>query len=229
MPSARRSQTHENNRGEIKAAAFQQLINLGPSGLSLGAVARALDLTTPALYRYFKSREALLDELASDAWASFAAYLKAALDEPPVTDPAERFRKLCISYYHWAVVHPQQYRLLFESPLPSNRPDENFAQSADQCFLILLAVIDAADRDGSIDFSGNRLVLHPDLAARLKTVKYHDQSYSENVVSVALSAWSFLHGITSLEISQRYSSILGQRTEEFIKLEIVRFSRSVGL
>ena len=50
-------------REEILATAREVLIERGISGLSLSAVARALQLSKAALYHYFDSKEALVFEL----------------------------------------------------------------------------------------------------------------------------------------------------------------------
>ena len=66
-------------RDEIKSAALRQLADGGPAGVSVNAIGRELGVSGPALYRYFPSRDALLAELAIDAYADLAAALDAAV------------------------------------------------------------------------------------------------------------------------------------------------------
>jgi hypothetical protein len=48
------------------------------------------------------------------------------------------------------------------------------------------------------------------------------------VMYLALTSWSFINGITSLELSRKYSLILANQTLEFFQLEVNRFMRSIG-
>jgi hypothetical protein len=55
------------------------------------------------------------------------------------------------------------------------------------------------------------------------------KTYSARVMYIALSAWSFIHGMTSLQISQRYAAMLGGSAGEFIRLEVERYIETIGL
>jgi len=222
-------QNHKNNRNEIKAVALQQLAEAGAAGLSLGAIARQVGVTTPALYRYFESREALLAELMQEALFSMTSALDDALEGIPGTDYKERFQVTCFAYYQWAVAHPREYGLLFGPPAPGCRLEDSVAEAAHQCLVRFLRILGAADLEEKVEFSGNRLPLHPALTARLKMVQFQQKSYSEKVTYLALSAWSFIHGMASLELNGCFSSLVSDQTEDFAKLEIRRFVQSIGL
>ena len=51
-------------RAAVKTAALNQLKAGGPAAVALNAIARELGVSGPALYRYFKNRDALLTALA---------------------------------------------------------------------------------------------------------------------------------------------------------------------
>ena len=56
----RRSRVRDATVAEIKATARTLLVAEGPEALTLRAIARAMGMTAPALYRYFDSHEALV-------------------------------------------------------------------------------------------------------------------------------------------------------------------------
>jgi AcrR family transcriptional regulator len=58
-----RQRLRQATREEIMETARQQMAADGSSALSLHAVARQMGMTAPALYRYFKSRDALVTAL----------------------------------------------------------------------------------------------------------------------------------------------------------------------
>src|SRR5215218_7726719 len=94
-------------RAAVKRVALIQLEQGGPSAVALNAIARELGVSGPALYRYFKNRDALLTALLLDAYEDLAD----ALD-------ASSLDALAHSYRAWALAQPHRYRLLFTAPLP---------------------------------------------------------------------------------------------------------------
>ncbi|MEI6290185.1 MAG: TetR family transcriptional regulator [Chloroflexota bacterium] len=53
MTFSRRSITHEHTLAEIKAFARGQIVKNGPASLSLASIAKEMNVSTPALYRFF--------------------------------------------------------------------------------------------------------------------------------------------------------------------------------
>src|SRR5262245_45041432 len=103
---------------EIKAIARQQMAEQGQAALSLGAIARAMGMTTPALYRYFESRDALITALIIDAYEALAIALEQADSATRSDDYATRFRAMARAYRDWAVAHPHEYALIYGTPIP---------------------------------------------------------------------------------------------------------------
>ncbi|HEY6886510.1 MAG TPA: TetR/AcrR family transcriptional regulator [Solirubrobacter sp.] len=92
-------------RAAVKRVALTQLAAGGPSAVALNAIARELGVSGPALYRYFRNRDALLTELVLDAYNDLAEALTGAESLPR-------------AYRAWALEEPHRYRLLFAAPLP---------------------------------------------------------------------------------------------------------------
>jgi AcrR family transcriptional regulator len=101
---------------EIKQEATRQLAEVGSAQLSLRAVARALGMASSAIYRYFPSRDDLLTALIVDAYDALG---EAAENADEASSPArERFLRVCQAVRHWAREHPQEYALLYGTPVP---------------------------------------------------------------------------------------------------------------
>jgi AcrR family transcriptional regulator len=229
MSVSRREQTHQNTYDEIKAIAWEAVTQGGTSALSLGAIARKMGLTTPALYRYFKNRDALISDLIGDAYGSFTSALNEVLARTDSADHKARFRALFTVYREWAVTNPQKYFLMFGVPAPDYKLSTDAGEKADQSFLILLEEIQNAEKDGRIDFSLAHVVYTPSLRERLQAVNHRGRSYSEKETYLALTVWSFIHGLVSLEISGGYRLILGESTEDFFQLQVEHFIQSIGI
>jgi AcrR family transcriptional regulator len=103
---------------QIKAAGLQQLRHEGAAGLSLRAVARAVGMSSPGLYRYYASRDELLTALITDVYDDLAQALEQARD---TAGPglADRLRDVCLAYYDWADAHRAEFSLVFGAPVPS--------------------------------------------------------------------------------------------------------------
>src|SRR3981189_2732369 len=68
---------------DIRHTARSLLVAQGPEAVTLRAIARELGITAPALYRYYKSRDDLGEQLRLDVCADLAAELAAELVELP--------------------------------------------------------------------------------------------------------------------------------------------------
>jgi AcrR family transcriptional regulator len=228
MKPARKKILHDQQRAEIKAVAWAQITDSGAAALSLGAIARAMQITTPALYRYFPSRDELVSALIEDAYRWFAEALEKARDSADPGDSGAQFRALCLAYRQWALEHPQPYSLLFGSPAPGHPLSAAAGQVADRSFEILLETIRAALQTGRLASTEQTLRLTPALAAQINRLQGSDPAYPAAAVYLALASWSFIHGIVSLELHQRYAILLADQVDEFALAEINRFMRTIG-
>lgn len=84
----RRERVREATVTEIKQAAHGQLVAGGPTAISLRAIARDLGMTAAALYRYFPSLDALVEELCADCYDQLTESVTKARDSAP--DPTFR-------------------------------------------------------------------------------------------------------------------------------------------
>jgi AcrR family transcriptional regulator len=109
----RRERHRRRTVAQIKAAAMAQVHEGGTEAMSLNAIARSMSMSTPALYRYFDSRDELPAELAVDAHLALARTLEAAASQG--ASPGSRARSVANAYRDWALAQPGAYRLAYES------------------------------------------------------------------------------------------------------------------
>lgn len=174
---------------EIKQIALRQLAEGGPQALSVNAIARELGVSGPALYRYFANRDALLTELILDAYGDLTAALHAA---GPGLAP------LANAYRAWATGNPHRYRLLFDAPLPGYEAhDERLVAAAQRSMDVLLDRIPAGPAPA------------PELAGQIcEWARRRGRDGVDPAVALrALTAWSRVHGLVTLEIGGNYASM----------------------
>jgi AcrR family transcriptional regulator len=117
-------------RAAVKRVALTQLEAGGPSAVALNAIARELGVSGPALYRYFKNRDALMTALVKDAYDDLAEALANAPES------------LAHAYRRWALAQPHRYRLLFSAPFPGYDAHQPALVAAAQRSMALLLQIE---------------------------------------------------------------------------------------
>ena len=126
---------------EILDAARGYLATDGAPALSLRAIARDLGMASSALYRYFSSRDELLTRLIIDAYDSLGAAAEVREATMDRNDLAGRFTATCDAVRAWALVHPNEYALIYGSPVPGYVAPADTVQPATRVTALLLRII----------------------------------------------------------------------------------------
>jgi AcrR family transcriptional regulator len=229
MTQTRRERKREATREEILVTAWKQIGETGAVALSLRAIAREMGVTAPALYRYYKDRDALVTALLVDAFNSFTASLEAGRDAHAATDHVGRFRSMSKAYFQWAAENPQRYLLLFGTPIQGYMFAEELGPVAQRSFLVLQGVIGEAYVAGKIISEVPALRLPAKLKSHYKILTGMGMPYSGEVTQLAMSIWSMIHGMTSLYLYNYLSAFLQDNVETFIDFEIEKMIAVLGL
>jgi AcrR family transcriptional regulator len=112
----RRERGREETDHQIRRQARALLVSQGPEAVTLRAIARELGITAPALYRYYSSREDLVEHLRMDVCADLADELTGDLGRVPDTEVVGQVLAICRGFRRWALAHPQEFTLVFASP-----------------------------------------------------------------------------------------------------------------
>ena len=117
VADGRRDRLRQATVTEIKATARRLLVE-GGDALSLRAIARAMGITAPALYRYYDSHEDLVTALAVDLYDELITVLEHAREALPADDVAARLLAVSRAFRRWSLDHPREFELLFVNPMP---------------------------------------------------------------------------------------------------------------
>ncbi len=118
---SRRDRVRAATTGEIKQTARRILVEQGPDGVSLRAIAREMGMTAPALYRYFGSHEDLIKHVVADIFEEIADDIHAAITAAGQASGGDMAAKLvaaCAEFRRWSLGHKDEFGLLFGTPLP---------------------------------------------------------------------------------------------------------------
>jgi AcrR family transcriptional regulator len=186
---------------EIVESARRQLAEVGPSQLSLRAVARDLGVVSSAVYRYVASRDELLTLLIVDAYDSLGQHVEDTVAASRDAPPLERWVEACVAVRTWAVEHRHEYALLYGTPVPGyDAPGERTTTAGTRASLALLSIVRDAHADGRLDDRRGPAVdedLSVDLAALRTTI---DLDVADHVLVRSLAGWTQLFGLVSFEL-----------------------------
>jgi AcrR family transcriptional regulator len=108
---------------EIVQVALGLVGQEGAAGLSLGEVARRMEMRTPSLYGYFPSKNALYDAIFARGWTELLATVEPLSHElDRATDLEASLESIATTFVRWAVEHPGYSQLMFWRPVPGYRP-----------------------------------------------------------------------------------------------------------
>jgi AcrR family transcriptional regulator len=127
----------------IVAAGRALLETGGLDAVTMQAVADAVGVRAPSLYKRFDGRQALVRAIADDVSAELGAAIAPALE---VRDPAEAVQVLADSYRAFAHRSPGAYQLLFTKLLPEANPTPEANAAAARGLLTLTERLVGRDR-----------------------------------------------------------------------------------
>ena len=221
------SEQHPDLESAIKETAWQQINKDGAASLSLRAIARALDITAPAIYNYFHNRDALVTALIVDAYLSLAESQRQALVPLAEDDHPLRLRTLGLAYRQWALGHPGHYNLIFGTPIPGyHAPMEVTGPAAGQSMIALIQTIDTAYRSNKLDL----IELSPELMQMINPwIEKITYDGHPCVIHYALASWAQIHGLVSLELFGHFNAVDRQATDALFIAEINATIERIGI
>jgi AcrR family transcriptional regulator len=230
MKQTHRERIHSATLEEIKSVAWQQIAQSGASSLSLRAIAREMEMTAPALYRYFKDRDALVTALIVEAFISLGNFLMAAREAVLQGDHAGRLMATGIAYREWALTYPQRYTLIFGTPISGYQaPSEITVPAASRSLGVLIEVLEDARRAGELHLTADYLRSNAVLLAQIEAWRGQVASQADPISHyLSLVIWSRVHGLASLEIYQQYPPTISELGEIY-RLEMLEILKQFGM
>lgn len=194
VPTARERARRELT-ADILAAARRQLADSGAAALSVRAVARELGLASSALYRYFATRDELLTALIVEAYDDVADAVEATVDSGRRRSRRTRFTGACRAFRAWALEHPHEYALVYGSPVPGYRGNEQTTAAGARVPLALLSVLEGMDAPAASSRWAPQLA---EGAARVAAAGGGE--VPPTVIVTAAQCWTALLGLVSSEL-----------------------------
>lgn len=189
--------------------ATRRLAESGAAGLAMRSLARDLEVTPGALYRYVKSRDELLTLLVIDAYRSLGAAVEAADNADDA--PEQRWRAVWLAVRSWALEHRHEYALIYGSPVAGYAAPPETIEPASATTRALAGIALSLIHDGDSPVASASGPLAEDLA-RIRAWLLAEGNPAELVARVpddallaVVEAWTQLFGTVSFELFGHYT------------------------
>jgi AcrR family transcriptional regulator len=198
----------------IKMTSRRLLAEKGAPALSLREVAREMDLVSSALYRYFATRDDLLTALIVDAYNDLGEVAERAQRRSASKDARQQLHAVALAIRTWAKRNPNEYALLYGSPVPGYEAPEYTVAAAARVALVLGSIVEGAWHGAP---SSRAKVAARSLGGVLET-QVLDESMPgvpEEVRVKALMMWSQIFGCISFELFGHYEGTVRSASRFF--------------
>ncbi|WP_353951577.1 TetR/AcrR family transcriptional regulator [Knoellia sp. S7-12] len=211
---------------EIKTAARARLAVDG-ANLSLRAVARDVGLVSSAVYRYFPSRDALLTALIIDSYNDMGAAVEAAEAVVSREDLHGRFVALASAIRAWALSAPNEYALIFGSPVPGYAAPQDTLAPAMRVTTVLAGLLHDGLASGTLTDPGDLVdkALRVDLAELTSQPPF--QGVPLGLMARGMAAWSAIYGLVSFELFHAYGPLTAPGA--LFDHQVLGIARQMGL
>jgi AcrR family transcriptional regulator len=229
---AARERTRAEITRQILDTARRHLATEGAAGLSLRAIARELGASSSAVYRYVASRDELLTRLIVAAYDALGAAAETADAAVARADLAGRWSAVCGAVRAWALANPNEYALIYGTPVPGyTAPPATIAPAA-RVSTVLLGILTGAAAEGlTLAIAGDDVPPddHKALAPARSTVP---PEVPDALLQRGLMAWAALFGTVSFELFGQLHGIVGEQPgdcEAFFAESVRRWAVQVGI
>jgi AcrR family transcriptional regulator len=162
-------------KARISLTAQELFLTEGVEGVSMRKIAERVGVTATAIYRHFRDKEEVLEEIINAGLATLSEYLAPALRGE---DPCQRLRRLIDAYLKFALEQPRYFDLAFLVPGKATHISEQL------------------ERDGGRTFK--MAVEQVALCMEMGIFK------KEDPIEVAVYLWSIAHGLIMLHRTNRF-------------------------
>jgi len=160
---------------------MQLFVRQGFENVSMRGIARKIDYSPAAIYRYFKDKNEILATLRVEGFALFVERQKEKLNFP---DPQTRLFESGLAYLAFAQEHPEYFHLMFNLEVHDKACEAYLAGKPQESYDILQKTVMDCIEDGH--FSG----VSPEAAI--------------------FGLWAAAHGLANMLISGRLAAMAGE-------------------
>ncbi len=233
VPRTARERARAEITGEILEAGRRHLATEGAAALSLRAVARELGMASSAVYRYVASRDDLLTRLIIDAYNSLGAAAEAADSGADHAELSGRWSAICLAVRNWALTNPNEWALIYGSPVPGYAAPADTIGPASRVSNLLVQILEeSAERGIALPDPAGRDLGPAARAALAPVLAVLPAAVTDAAIQAGLMVWSALLGTISLELFGQFSNVISDDAADrdaFFAECVDRWAAQIGI
>jgi AcrR family transcriptional regulator len=205
-PQGVRARARAQLLADVSRIARNHLAESGAPGLSVRAIARELGRASSALDRYNPSRDALLTQLIVESYNELGDAVEIAEAACDRADVAGRFRASAHAVRDWARSNPNEYSLIYGSPVPGYAAPQDTVDPATRVTTVLARILADIDLDEiSLRLSSK---IPSSLQAQLSAMSGAlGDRIDQNVLLLGVTQWAKLFGMVSFELFGTFNTV----------------------
>ena len=220
-----RARARAETRSAILAAAAARLAADGADELSLRAVARDVEMVSSAVYRYFASRDELLTALIIRAYDSLGEHVEGCIRASTGRPAAQRWVDAAMSVRSWALDHPNDYALIYGTPIRGYAAPEDTVASGTRVSRALVGIVRDADELDTVASAS----VDPALAESFAALRTElDLDVDDATTLAILTAWTQLFGLLTFELFGQTRNLVTD-DEALFREAATSMAASIGL
>jgi AcrR family transcriptional regulator len=209
VPRTARERARAEITREILQAGREHLATVGAAALSLRAIARDLGMASSAVYRYVASRDDLLTRLIIDAYNSLGAAAEAAEAAAGHDDLTGRWSAICRAVRDWALANPNEWALIYGSPVPGYAaPADTIGPASRVTNLLVQILAEAAERGIALPDPASRELSPAARTALAPVLAVLPATVTDAAIQAGLMVWSALLGTISLDLFGQFHNVV---------------------
>jgi AcrR family transcriptional regulator len=225
---SRREKLRQSMLDDIKATARRQMAENGTAGLSLSAIARELEVSQPALYRYYASRDDLVTVLIVDAFNAMADACETADAGVPTEQYGTRMLQVILAMREWALANPVDFQLIYGNPIPGyHAPEDETTRASWRTFAVILKILNSAHQAGKLTPRPQDLQ-HAATLIRSLPPDQGQEAIEPVIVHIGVLGWCLTHGMILLELFHHTTALVAD-PGAFYRYEAENLLRQFGL
>jgi AcrR family transcriptional regulator len=164
-------------------------------------------MASSAIYRYVSSRDELLTLLIVEGYNAMADEVEGSVAR--INDPGKRFLAIGLACRDWALRNPQQYALIYGSPVPGYAAPVDTIAPATRIPALLVAILQQSGANPKVRS------FQPRVARSLKpllqglTEWAPEPTFTDAAMALGVMAWTHVIGSISFELFGHRHNVVG--------------------
>lgn len=197
MTGSDSSKTDSYHHGHLRQALLEAALELaserGVGGFSMREVSRRAGVSHNAPYHHFADKGKMVEELAAESFRALTSFLHEAEAKPD--RPEQKLVALCVAYVRFAIENSARFRFMFQPEMRQKTPFSypyGLASSSDG------ATDDQGKQEEESSTERAKMEAYGVLVNAVVECQKAGLSPAGDPTSLALTAWSTVHGLSVL-------------------------------